>query len=80
MRFSDEPAVYIAVIDALLILGVTFGLPLTPEQKGGIDAMLAALAGVFIRSQVTPTAKLTQAFVANKPRPKTPLHKPLDTL
>jgi hypothetical protein len=55
---SWEPALWIAVVDALLVLGVTFGLPITPEQKGAIDAALAAIAGVMIRTQVTPVAKL----------------------
>ena len=54
LSFSREPAVYIAVVNALLVLGVTFGLPLTSEQKGAIDAVLAAVAGVIIRTQVTP--------------------------
>lgn len=58
MTFAKEPAMYIAIADAILVLAVTFGLPLTPEQKGAIDAVLAAVAGILIRSQVTPTANL----------------------
>ena len=54
LSFSREPALWIALINAVLILAVTFGLPLAPEQKGAIDAVLAAVAGVLIRSQVTP--------------------------
>lgn len=57
MTFSTEPALIIAFIDALLILGVTFGLPLTAEQKGAIDAVLAAGAGLIIRSQVSPVRR-----------------------
>lgn len=56
MTFSREPALYIALVDTLLVLAVTFGLPLTPEQKGAIDAVLAALAGLLIRSQVSPAS------------------------
>lgn len=52
--FSTEPAVWISVANALLLLAVTFGVPLSAEQKGAIDALLAVLAGVLIRSQVAP--------------------------
>lgn len=55
---SHEPALWIAVIDAVLVLAVTFGLPLTAEQHGAIDAVLAAVAGVAIRSLVVPVAKI----------------------
>ena len=58
LSFSSEPAVWIAVIDAVLILAVSFGLPLTGEQKGLIDALLTAVAGVAIRSQVVPVKKV----------------------
>jgi hypothetical protein len=55
---SHEPAVWIGLIDALLVVGVTFGLQITPEQKGAVDAVLAAVAAIVIRSQVTPNGKL----------------------
>lgn len=56
--FSYEPAVWIGVGDALIVLAITFGAPITAEQKGAADAVLAALAAVLIRSQVTPVAKI----------------------
>lgn len=58
---TAEPAAWIGLCDAVLVLAVTFGVPITPEQKGAVDALLAALAAVLIRSQVTPTAKLPPA-------------------
>lgn len=58
LSLSMEPALWIALIDALLVLGVTFGLPITPEQKGALDAALAAVAGVLIRSRVSPIRKV----------------------
>lgn len=58
---SHEPALWVAIIDALLIVAISFGLPLEPVQKTAIDAVLAALAGVVIRSQVVPVAKLKGA-------------------
>lgn len=54
LTFSSEPSLWIGVIDAALMLAVTFGLPLTGDQKGAIDAFLAVLASVVIRSQVVP--------------------------
>ncbi len=61
LSFSSEPVLYIAVVDAVLMLAVSFGLPLTPEQKAAIDALLGALAAIVIRSQVTPVAKAKQS-------------------
>jgi len=52
--FNQEPAVWVALITALLALAVGFGLPITPEQKTLIIAVLPLIAGVIIRSQVTP--------------------------
>jgi hypothetical protein len=49
-----EPAVVIAFVDAVLVLGITAGLPLRPELKAAIDAVLVAAAGVITRSQVSP--------------------------
>lgn len=56
--WSREPALYVAAANAVLILGIAFGLPVTPDQKVAIDGVLAAAlaltAGVVIRGQVTP--------------------------
>ncbi len=56
---TSEPALWIALVDAVLVVAVTFGLPLTDAEKSAIDAVLVALAGVVIRSQVVPVAKIT---------------------
>jgi hypothetical protein len=50
-----EPAVVVALIDALLVLGVTFGLHVQPDQTAAIDAVLAVVGGIVVRSQVSPT-------------------------
>lgn len=52
--FSQEPAVWIGIADAIIVLAITFGVPIDAEQKGAIDALLAAVSAVLIRSQVTP--------------------------
>ena len=56
--WESEPAAVIAVIDAAIVLAVTFGAPITDPQKAALDAVLVALGGLWTRSQVTPTAKL----------------------
>jgi hypothetical protein len=56
--FSQEPAAWIAAANAVLILAVSFGLPLTSEQKTAIIAVVTIGAGLLIRTQVTPTANL----------------------
>lgn len=66
MSFSEEPAVWIAgvgaIVEALVVLLITFGVPITGEQKGAINALvtviLTLVTGVLIRSQVTPVAQL----------------------
>ena len=61
--FANEPAVVIALVDAVLVLAITFGVPISGEQKVAIDGVLAAAlavaAGLVTRSQVTPVAKTT---------------------
>jgi hypothetical protein len=52
-----EPAVVTTVGAAVLGLAVSFGLPLTLDEKASIDAFLTVIAGVIVRSQVTPVAK-----------------------
>lgn len=56
-----EPAVIVSLVAAVIALAVSFGLPLTGEQIGSINAVVVILAGFFIRSQVTPVAKVTDA-------------------
>jgi len=62
ISFSAEPALWISLANAALLVAVTFGLPITGEQKTAIDTLLGALlavgAGVVIRSRVTPVAAL----------------------
>lgn len=53
--WGREPAMIVGLAQALLALGVGFGLHVTPEQMGLIMAALAALLAVVTRSQVSPT-------------------------
>lgn len=59
LTFSDEPAVYVGAAGAILALAVAFGAPITTEQKEAILATIPLIAAVVIRSQVTPTSKVS---------------------
>ena len=72
---SHEPVVWIGFIDALIILAVTFGVPISDEQKTAIDAVLGAVGLLLTRSQVTPNAKVAavpQNVVVEVPAPPVP--------
>jgi hypothetical protein len=56
--FSREPTIYIAIGNAILILAISFGLPISVDQKASISAVLVVVAGLLVRSQVTPTASV----------------------
>lgn len=60
---KTEPAVCVAVVDAVVVLLITFGLPITSDQKVAIDGVLTAIsaivAGGVTRQLVTPTSKLS---------------------
>jgi hypothetical protein len=76
---SHEPVVWIGLVDALIIVAVTFGVPITPEQKTAVDGVLAALGLLITRSQVTPNAKVAAAaqnVVVAVPAPPTPTIPP----
>ena len=53
---SREPALIIGAVNALLALAVGFGLTLTPQQVGLINAAVGAILAVITRSQVSPAA------------------------
>jgi len=56
MSFSREPALWIALATAAIELLVIFGLDLPEGGEAAIIAVLTAVAGVIIRSQVTPAS------------------------
>ena len=55
--WNREPTMILALVQAAIILGVSFGLSLSNEQQGAALAFTAALLGLITRSQVTPNAK-----------------------
>ena len=58
--FSQEPAMFLGVIQALLALFISFGLHLTIEQIGAILTFIAVLIAFITRSQVVPVDKLSK--------------------
>jgi len=55
--WGREPAMVLAFVQTVLVLAVTFGLKLTPEQTGAILALTAVVLGLITRTQVSPTVK-----------------------
>jgi len=81
--FRTEPTVVIGTLGTvgagLLALAVSFGLPITDDQRTALYAVGAGLGTlislVVIRSQVTPNSKTTPApqnVVVSVPAPPTP--------
>ena len=53
--WGREPAMVLALVQAIIVLGVAFGLRLSAEQTGAILAVTALVLGLITRSQVSPT-------------------------
>ena len=51
---NREPALIIGLVNALIALAVGFGLPVTSAQVGLINAAVAAILAVILRTQVSP--------------------------
>ena len=49
-----EPAMVLALVQAVIALVVAFGLNLAPDQIGAILAVTAVILGLITRSQVSP--------------------------
>ncbi len=52
---KSEPALILGAIAAVISVAVGFGLNITPEQVGLLNAAVAAVAAVIIRQNVSPT-------------------------
>lgn len=53
--WGREPAMVVALVQAIIVLAISFGLQMTPEQQGAILAITAVVLGLITRSQVSPT-------------------------
>lgn len=68
--FGREPALILGALNAILLLAVGFGLPVTGEQMALINAAAAAIMAVVIRAQVTPNAKVVERAVFEDDAPR----------
>lgn len=50
-----EPVLWLAAVNALVALGVGFGLDVSTEQQALLQAAVTALLALVARGQVTPT-------------------------
>lgn len=56
MLFNREPALWVGAVNAVVLLAVGFGLPVTSEQVALLGAATAAVLALVTRSQVTPVS------------------------
>ena len=54
---QSEPAAIAGLVQTLVLLVTSFGLHLSAEQIGAINAATAAILAVMVRGYVTPTNK-----------------------
>ncbi len=52
--FGREPAMALALVQAVIALVVAFALSLAPDQIGAILAVTAVILGLITRSRVSP--------------------------
>jgi urea transporter len=52
--WNREPAAVLALVGAVIALGVSFGLNLSTDQVGAIMALTAIVLGLITRTQVSP--------------------------
>lgn len=52
--FGREPALILGAINAILAVAVGFGLDISPEQVGLLNAAVAGILSVIVRSKVSP--------------------------
>lgn len=65
LGWATEPALWVGLAEAIIVLLVAFGVPISADQKaaviGLISAVLAIVGAIVTRSQVTPNAKAAPA-------------------
>ncbi len=52
--WGREPAMLLALVQAVIALVVAFGLKLAPDQIGAVLAVTAVILGLITRSRVSP--------------------------
>lgn len=52
--WGREPAMIVALVQAILVLAISFGLNLSEDQTAAILAVTALALGLIVRAKVTP--------------------------
>lgn len=67
LRSEGQLAFVVQLIKALIALGLSFGLHLTPDQQFVLVSIVTAVGSGFLRTQVTaPVPKTVDGAVANR--------------
>lgn len=61
--WDREPALIVGVIEALILVGVAFGLPITTDQLAQIMAFVIALGALITRRSVYAPATIQDEIV-----------------
>ena len=76
--WGREPAMVLALVQAVIALVVAFGLSLEPDQIGAILAVTAVILGLITRSRVSP-ASVRDGYLRGA-LPRTPTARQVDVL
>ena len=76
--WGREPAMVLALVQAVIALVVAFGLNLAPDQIGAILAVTAVVLGLITRSRVSP-ASVRDGYLRGS-LPRTPTARQVDVL
>ena len=76
--WGREPAMVLALVQAVIALVVAFGLNLAPDQIGAILAVTAVILGLITRSRVSP-ASMRDGYLRGS-LPRTPTARQVDVL
>lgn len=61
--WGREPAMVVALVQAIIVLGVVFGLSLPPDAAGAILTVVAIVLGLITRTQVSSPATVAKLIV-----------------
>jgi hypothetical protein len=53
-RITDEPVLATTLVGAVIVLAVSFGAPISDDQKLAIIGLVTAGLAIFARNRVTP--------------------------
>lgn len=56
-RIKEEPALVLGLMQACIVLGVSFGLSLSAEQTAAVLSVTAIILSIVTRQTVVPIAK-----------------------